>query len=75
MRKRIGRWLWILAALFVCFPTECFADLKSSEVLVDSQWTLLTEYKLENNTGNLQSLCTTDTYIVCLIDASKKNIS
>lgn len=58
------------AAFFLCFPVECLADLKSSDAFVDSEWTLLTEYEIGNNTSNLQAVCSTDTYIVCLINAS-----
>lgn len=60
------------AVFFLCFPMECLADLKSSDAFRNSQWTLLTEYEIGNDTANLQSICSTDTYIVCLINSSNE---
>lgn len=76
MKNIHGIHLWmrrlccIAAAFFLCLPTECLADLKTSDAFRNSEWTLLTEYEIGNDTSNLQAVCSTDTYIVCLINAS-----
>ncbi|UWP58402.1 InlB B-repeat-containing protein [Ruminococcus gauvreauii] len=72
-RKKYGKLLkalCFLAVLFLCSAVECRADLKSSDALQNSEWTLLTEYEIGNNTANLQAMCSTDKYVVCLINAS-----
>lgn len=62
--------LCLFAVLLLCSTVECAADLKSTDALQNSQWTLLTEYEIGSDTANLQAMCSTDKYVVCLINAS-----
>ena len=57
----------------VFFLTECqvSAALKYT-AFDDTNWTTLTEVTTQLEKGWLQSVCATDQYIVCLINASKK---
>lgn len=80
MKNIHGVRLWVqgifcaAAVFFLCSPVECLADLKSSDAFRNTEWTLLTEYEIGNNTANLQSVCSTDTYIVCLINSSNEEM-
>ena len=56
------------------FSVQCGRMPGGSEILrcpsQNSEWTLLTEYEIGNNTANLQAMCSTDKYVICLINAS-----
>lgn len=57
--------------LFILPGTSVSAAVKTSS-LETVPWSMVTESSIINEKGWLQSMCATDQYIVCLVNASKK---
>lgn len=63
---------FLFSIFFFLFTTEhVSAAVKTSE-LETVPWSMVTESSIINEKGWLQSMCATDQYIVCLVNASKK---
>lgn len=63
--------LCLLFSLFFFSPESISAAVKTSD-LETVLWSMVTESSIINEKGWLQSMCATDQYIVCLVNASKK---
>ena len=62
----------LLTVFFLFFSdTTVSAAVKTSD-LETVPWSMVTESSIINEKGWLQSMCATDQYIVCLVNASKK---
>ena len=62
----------LLTVFFLFFSgTIVSAAVKTSD-LETVPWSMVTESSIINEKGWLQSMCATDQYIVCLVNASKK---
>ena len=62
----------LLTVFFLFFSdTTVSAAVKTSD-LETVPWSMVTESSIINEQGWLQSMCATDQYIVCLVNASKK---
>ncbi|HIT05676.1 MAG TPA: hypothetical protein IAB53_03400 [Candidatus Scybalocola faecipullorum] len=64
-------------ALLILVSTVCrsgivFAAIKDETVFKDVQWNLIGETPVLQDQGWVQSMCTTDDYIICLENASNK---
>lgn len=68
--KRLLLSLLILAVLLFQGALPVFATVKSSALAV-TPWTEITETSIIDTSGQLQSMCATDQYIVCLVNANK----
>ena len=62
---------FLFFTVLLIFPKTVSAALKTSE-LETVPWNMVTESSIINEKGWLQSMCATDQYIVCLVNASKK---
>lgn len=62
---------FLFFTVLLIFPKPVSAALKTSE-LETVPWNMVTESSIINEKGWLQSMCATDQYIVCLVNASKK---
>ena len=62
---------FLFFTVLLIFPETVSAALKTSE-LETVPWNMVTESSIINEKGWLQSMCATDQYIVCLVNASKK---
>lgn len=60
--------LFLLSSLLI--PESVFGAVKTSD-LETASWTTIAESSIIDETGWLQSMCATDQYIVCLINANK----
>lgn len=54
------------------FPASSIAAAVKTSALETVPWSMVTESSIINEKGWLQSMCATDQYIVCLVNASKK---
>ena len=61
---------FLFFTVLLIFPETVSAALKTSE-LETVPWNMVTESSIINEKGWLQSMCATDQYIVCLVNASK----
>lgn len=71
---KIHSFIFTLCLLFLLFffsPESISAAVKTSD-LETVLWSMVTESSIINEKGWLQSMCATDQYIVCLVNASKK---
>ena len=67
----------VFMALLILVSTACrsgivFAAIKDETVFKDVQWNLIGETPVLQDQGWVQSMCTTDDYIICLENASNK---
>ena len=67
-------------ALLILVSTACrsgivFAAIKDETVFKDVQWNLIGETPVLQDQGWVQSMCTTDDYIICLENASNRNLT
>ena len=61
---------FLFFTVLLIFPKTVSAALKTSK-LETVPWNMMTESSIINEKGWLQSMCATDQYIVCLVNASK----
>lgn len=69
--KRLPFLMFILAVSLLLNTLPVFGAVKTS-ALATTPWTELTETSIIDTSGWLQSMCATDQYIVCLVNANKK---
>ena len=72
MRQRpciFFRLLCLLLVFCTFLPQTVFAAVRTT-ALETAQWNTVTEASIIDEGGWLQSMCATDQYIVCLINAS-----
>lgn len=60
------------AAAPVCFPVPAYSAIKDETVFNDVQWEAIGETPVLQDKGWVQSMCTTNNYIICLENASNK---
>lgn len=62
--------LGILALLTAGFPVESLAAVSSDAAFENAAWEQLLEVPLQSSTGVVQSICSTEHYIICLENTS-----
>ncbi len=63
--------LWCIL-LGIAFPVTCRADLKDTDNFYDTEWTEIISYEMGDDMW-LQSICSTDIYIVCLLNNDEED--
>lgn len=76
MFKKFKKGITILTAAVllvpVCFPVPVYSAIKDETVFNDVQWELIGETPVIQDKGWVQSMCTTNNYIICLENAGNK---
>lgn len=72
---RLGAVLALCLSFLAITPMEALGAIKESDVFLDANWTYAGETSVFEATGWLQSVCSTEDYIICLenYDSKKTN--
>lgn len=63
--------LTVFLSVLAVFPAEPVSGALKTSDLETAQWNMVAESSIIDATGQLQSMCATDQYIVCLINGDK----
>ncbi|MDD2979056.1 MAG: hypothetical protein PHN80_03710 [Hespellia sp.] len=55
------------------FPHVCYAEFASNIPFENASWELVHQESLVSTTGNVQSICCTDDYIICIENVNDQN--
>lgn len=72
LKKGIIIFMAAAIAVPVCFPMSAYSAIKDETVFKDVQWEAIGETPVLQDKGWVQSMCTTNNYIICLENASNK---
>ncbi len=76
MFKKLKKGIIILMSAGIvmplCFPISALSAIKDETVFKDVQWEAIGETPVLQDKGWVQSMCTTNNYIICLENASNK---
>lgn len=65
LKKGIIIFMAAAIAVPVCFPMSAYSAIKDETVFKDVQWEAIGETPVLQDKGWVQSMCTTNNYIIC----------